>query len=327
MREIEIGSLEEGQQLFKMLEKYLNEAPPGFLHKMLRKKNITLNGKKAGGREKLAQGDKVRLFLAEETIEKFSRHEAAVETGRDFAILYEDRDVLFVSKPAGLLSQKAGPDDISLVEQLTSYLLNSGSLTLEDLRSFHPGICNRLDRNTSGIVAAGKTQKGLKGLNQMFKERNLHKFYRCIVAGELKEKRRLEGFLVKDSGRNRVTVKKKAEGPEAMAICTAYTPVVVGRGYTLLEVELITGRSHQIRAHLSSIGHPIIGDAKYGDKELNERMRQRYGLKHQLLHAYRLELPKTVPGLSFPEGAVITAAEPELFLKIQKELGLQKERA
>lgn len=321
MREIAIGPLEEGQQLFKMLGKYLNQAPAGFLHKMLRKKNITLNGKKAAGKEILKAGDQVRLFLSEETIEKFSSHEI-VSAARDFQIIYEDDQVLLVNKPAGLLSQKAEKDDVSLVEQITSYLISEGALSTEDLRSFRPGICNRLDRNTSGIVAAGKTVNGLRELNQMFRDRSLHKFYRCIVWGQVRSEKRIEGYLIKDKKTNQVTVSDRPEGPESQPISTAYHPLSCSNGYTLLEVELITGRSHQIRAHLSSIGCPIIGDAKYGNRKINEKMRQRFGLKWQLLHAYRLEMPEKAEGLPKLSGRTFCAEVPKLFENIVKELGL-----
>lgn len=323
MREIKTGSLEAGRTLYRALAKYLNRAPASFLYKMLRKKNITLNGKKADGREKLKEGDVIRLFLSDATIEKFSGGGETAYAARTFEILYEDADVLFVNKPAGLLAQKAGPDDVSLVEQIASYLSDSGALTAEESKTFRPGIANRLDRNTSGIVAAGKTVKGLQGLNRMFRDRTLHKFYRCVVAGELTEPQRLTGFLVKDGEANRVTVSGMMRGPKSVPICTEYRPVRARGGYTLLEVRLITGRPHQIRAHLAGTGHPILGDAKYGDRKINEDMRRRFGLQYQLLHAYRLEFPTNVPELPKLSGRTVAAPEPELFLSIEEGLHLR----
>ena len=157
MQEIKITEQEAGQRFDKLLGKYLNKAPKSFLYKMLRKKNITLNGKKASGNEKLAKGDCVKLFLSDETIQKFSEAFSGY-TNVSLDILYEDADIILINKPVGMLSQKAARSDESLVEHLISYLIQSHALTEEDLRTFRPSICNRLDRNTSGIVAAGKSR-------------------------------------------------------------------------------------------------------------------------------------------------------------------------
>ena len=198
MQEIQIAANEAGQRLDKLLAKYLSEAPKSFLYKMLRKKNIVLNGKKASGNEKLVAGDSVKLFLSDETIQKFSREITVCKSNTKLDILYEDDDILLVNKPAGMLSQKAEAKDISLVEHLISYLLESGQLTRENLKSFKPSICNRLDRNTSGLVVCGKSLKGLQTMGQLFKERTLKKYYRCIVAGNVTEKQYVKGYLIKD---------------------------------------------------------------------------------------------------------------------------------
>ena len=161
MQEIKITEQEAGQRFDKLLGKYLNKAPKSFLYKMLRKKNITLNGKKASGNEKLAKGDRVKLFLSDETIQKFSEAFSGY-TNVSLDILYEDEDIILINKPVGMLSQKAARSDESLVEHLISYLIQSHALTEEDLRTFRPSICNRLDRNTSGIVAAGKRRPAMK---------------------------------------------------------------------------------------------------------------------------------------------------------------------
>ena len=183
MQEIKISGREAGQRLDKFLGKYLREAGSGFLHKMLRKKNITLNGKKADGSERLSEGDCLRLFLAEETIRKFQGENSVRRTKTELDFVYEDAQVLFVNKPAGMLSQKAAPEDISLCEHLISYLLQSGQITEEELTRFRPGVCNRLDRNTSGLVAAGKTLTGLQALSELFRSRRLEKYYLALVQG------------------------------------------------------------------------------------------------------------------------------------------------
>ena len=198
MKSITVNKNEAGQRLDKLLGKYLNLAGKGFLYKMMRKKNIVLNGKKCDGSEKLAEGDEIKLFLADETIEKFSEVKIQKVKKTKLHIIYEDEHVLLINKPSGMLSQKAKEQDESLVEYLIDYLLDSGKLTKEDLRSFRPSVCNRLDRNTSGLVAAGCSLAGLQKLSAMFKDRSLHKYYLCVVSGSVKEKKRIEGFLKKD---------------------------------------------------------------------------------------------------------------------------------
>ena len=327
MREIKINSNEAGQRLDKFLSKYMTLAPKSFLYKMLRKKNITLNGKKVSGQEKLSQDDIVRMFLSDETIEKFSPQRETSPTVRelpsDLDILYEDRHTIFINKPAGMLSQKASKDDESLVEYLTGYLLETRQITDSELRTNHPAVCNRLDRNTSGIVAAGKTLSALQELSAMFRNRSLKKYYLCLVAGTVKEKGRLSGYLKKDPRTNRVVFsKEKKEG--ASEIRTEYRPLETGDDVTLLEVHLITGKTHQIRAHMASQGHPIIGDYKYGDRRINDQYRSAYGLKSQLLHSVRLCIPVCGGTLSELSGKTITAPPPEIFLRICADKNIKR---
>ena len=183
MRLVTVTKNEAGQRLDKLMFKYMNLAGKSFIYKMIRKKNITLNGKKCDGSEKLAEGDEIRLFLAEETIEKFSEVKIQKVKKTALDIVYEDKDVIFINKPAGMLSQKAKDSDESLVEYLIDYLLGSGQLSKEELKSFRPSVCNRLDRNTSGLVAAGKSLLGLQVLSKAIKERTIGKYYLCIVKG------------------------------------------------------------------------------------------------------------------------------------------------
>lgn len=319
MQEIKVTANEAGQRLDKLLSKYLNEAPKSFLYKMLRKKNIVLNGKKATGNEKLVCGDSVKLFLADETIAKFSKSTIQKAKGT-LDIIYEDEDVLVLNKPVGMLSQKADAKDVSVVEYLITYLLDSGQLTEENLRSFKPSICNRLDRNTSGLLVCGKSLRGLQNMAEMFRERSMKKFYRCIVAGDVKETRYIKGYLVKDEKINTVSVSGK-EMPDSQPIETEYRPLEKLQNGTLLEVHLITGRTHQIRAHLASEGYPIIGDYKYGDEKINRYYKERYHLVSQLLHAYRMEMPKAAEELEQLSGKVFVAPLPKKFEEI-----LERER-
>ena len=326
MKEIRIGENESGQRLDKFLLKYMSRAPKSFIYKMLRKKNITLNGKKAQGNEQLRQGDAVKLFLSDDTIGKFSETRAAGYAETELDILYEDKHTIFINKPAGMLSQKAAAEDVSLVEHLIAYLLKTGQISEEALATFRPSVCNRLDRNTSGIVAAGKSLAALQQLSAMFRERSLKKYYLCLVHGRVTEARRISGFLSKDERTNRVRVQRAGERrspqKEEARIETEYRPLRSGDGVTLLEVHLITGKTHQIRAHLAAEGHPIIGDYKYGMRSVNDSFKREYGLSTQLLHSCRLCFPECTGALSELSGREITAPVPDLFRRICREKGV-----
>ena len=330
MREIVIEKNEAGQRLDKFLAKYMNEASKSFFYKMMRKKNITLNGKKCEGNEKLAEGDVVKLFLAEDTIEKFSSVQVQEVKKVDLDILYEDDEIILVNKPAGMLSQKAKETDESLVEYLIDYLLGSGKLTESGLRAFRPSVCNRLDRNTSGIVAAGKSLAGLQMLSGVFKDRSIHKYYQCLVSGEIRDVKMVDGWLLKDEKKNQVRILtdveakrfgRKGGDEEPKRIRTKYEPIATDGRFTLLKVTLLTGRSHQIRAHLASLGHPIVGDSKYGGvSKVNPSGRT---VKYQLLHSYRLEFPKLAEPFAYLSGRVFEAPMPGYFASVLKETGIR----
>lgn len=314
MQQVTIGSEEAGQRLDKFLRKYLPNAGSSFLYKMLRKKNITLNGKKADGHEILLKDDRICMFFSDETFEKFHLSEESSSAIKQYSdaykaihgveILREDDNILVVNKPAGVLTQKATDTDISLNEWLIGYLLQNGTTNVQKLSLFRPSVCNRLDRNTSGIVLCGKTLPGSQMLSEMVRERTISKFYRTICVGVLKDELVLNGSLKKDTARNKVTVLEDESGS---AIRTRITPLKSNRFYTYVRVELITGKTHQIRAHLASIGHPLIGDYKYGDRKVNDIIRKKYGLTHQLLHAEKVV---------FPNGETIEAPLPEVFIRI-----------
>ena len=261
-------------------------------------------------------GDSVKMFLAEETIEKFSKAEF-VCTKVELDIIYEDEHIMMINKPAGMLSQKAEANDESLVEHIISYMLESKQLTEEELRVFKPSVCNRLDRNTSGLVVAGKSLAGLQQMGALFKERSLKKYYRCLVAGEVKQKQYIKGYLTKDEITNKVSI-LDTEKQGSVPIETEYEPIWSNGFCSLLEVHLITGRTHQIRAHLASCGHPIIGDYKYGNRKINDIYKEKYQLTSQLLHAYRLELPSLTGALEAVSQKQFVAPLPDLFEQILK---------
>lgn len=323
MKQFIIEENQAGQRFDKYLAKLMKEAPKSFFYKMLRKKNITLNGKKAAGNEILRLGDEVKLFLSDETFSKFCGREAVKSASCDLDIIYEDRNVILINKPAGMLSQPSETEEPSLVEYIMGYLLEKGDVTEKSLSTFRPSVCNRLDRNTSGIVAAGKSLAGLQGLSRMFHDRTVHKDYLCLSKGVIKEKKNIKGYLHKDGKCNKVVVYDKPF-EDSLPIETVYTPLGDNGEVTLLRVRLVTGRPHQIRAHLAGIGHPIAGDRKYGSEALNRRYGAQYGLKHQLLHAYRLEFPNLEGDLEGLSETVHIAPASEIFYQIIKKEHLEE---
>ncbi|MCM1209822.1 MAG: RluA family pseudouridine synthase [Ruminococcus sp.] len=330
MRELRILANDAGQRLNKYLMKYLDAAPSSFVYKMLRKKNITLNGKKAAGDEILADNDIVTLFLSEETIGKFKKQTDSTGAGFDrksrpantknqnfnqLAVLYKTSDILAVHKDAGVLSQKAKADDYSINEMIADYCQKEGLVPSGS--TFKPSVCNRLDRNTSGIILAGISLKGSQYLSRILRTREVEKYYFAVVKGLLDQETEQKAYIKKDSDKNVSEIvsadvfEKNATINDAVIkgktqksylrkkdydyIETYFTPLSSNGTYTLLKIHLITGKSHQIRAGLRALGHPVIGDVKYGDASVNAYFRNKYGLKSQLLHAGQVILPdKTV---------------------------------
>lgn len=384
MKEITITKREEGQRFDKYLCKYLPGATSGFLHKMLRKKNIKLNGKKAEGKEKLSTGDLIQIFFSDETLEKFQNPQSgnseshnsyngngsstgsasknikfgnAMQNGRgtestqgsygkgemgrirrtertgaerkltkaelelrkQVRVLYSSEDILVFHKPAGMLSQRAKASDDSLNDYLIDYCIKQGIISKEELAGFRPSIANRLDRNTSGIVLAGISIKGLQHLASMLRERTLGKYYLCLVEGRVKEDARIAGYLTKEEKNNKVSLhKEKVEG--ASYIETEYKVLKSTNKASLLKIRLITGKSHQIRGHLASVGHPVFGDYKYGNRDFNNQIKWKDGVNYQLLHSYELVVPEGTGELS---GLHIIDPVPEVFHKVQQRWGLE----
>ena len=342
MQELRIGPNEAGQRMDKYLKKALPGAPMGLLFKQLRNKNITLNRKKAQGNEILSLGDTIECFFSQETFAQFqgnpvqenkkSEYESAylsLGSEKKIPVLYEDEHVLILNKPAGVLSQKAFSEDASLNEWMIGRLLENGSLKKHDLKTFTPSIVNRIDRNTTGIVLGGKSLPGLQALSRLLHDRKMEKYYLTICHGILKESREVRAYLRKDEKTNQVQIFDTPR-ENAQEIRTRYRSLQTAQDHTLLEIELITGKPHQIRAHLSSLGHPILGDTKYGDSRLTTEDKKLYHLSHQLLHAQRVCFPlwETVADeyaayetvLKPLSGKEILAPLPDQFQKIKDSL-------
>lgn len=326
MREIIINKNEAGQRFDKLLFKYFNAAPASFVYKMLRKKNITLNNKKSDGKDKLAVGDCVKIFMTDETIDKFRSSKNIEASGKathkiSLDVVYEDENVIIVNKPAGVLSQKAKKNDISMNEYIIEYLLDTKQLSENELETFKPGICNRLDRNTSGLLIAGKSLLGLHVMSDMLKDRTFGKYYITVVSGEINGKTKIKGYLTKDSKSNKVKIYDKPL-KESSYIETEYECLKTNGKYTILKVKLITGKPHQIRAHLASVRHPIIGDTKYGRADINEIFRKKCGVKYQLLHAWQLKFDEMPDELKKLKQKTFEAKIPQLFENVFSEIGL-----
>ncbi len=334
MKEIVITSQDASQRFDKYLKRLLPEMGTSFMYKMLRKKNITLNNAKATGSEFLAEGDIIKCFFSDETFDKFSgnnnissdsKHETAsyieaFHSLQNVGILYEDEHILLLAKPAGILSQKATPEDISLNEWMIGYLLDSGVISEESLRHFKPSVCNRLDRNTSGLVICGKTLLGSREISRILKDRSLRKYYRTYVYGHLEGEKVLHGYHNKNTKNNQAIVlfsEPKSNINDYDKITTAYRSLEAKEKYSYLEIELITGKTHQIRAHLSAYGHPIAGDRKYGKS--TEDLSKFYP-KYQLLHAYRIVFPVLSGELKYLSNKEFICNEPDSFTSFRQKL-------
>ena len=317
MKEFIIQKNEENQRFDKYLKKLLPNASTSFLYKMMRKKNIVINKKKVEGNEKLKAGDVVSIFLSDETFDKFHVDLIALKneyntlkdlTLKGLKIVFEDDEMIVIDKPYNMLSQKASDKDLSANEYLLGYMINKGELSFEEFQTFRPSVVNRLDRNTTGLLLFGKTLHALQELGEGIRNRSIEKYYRAVVAGELKEELELKGFLLKDENTNKVSYyEKQIEGSDYIE--TKVKPIKTHDGLTLVEIHLVAGKTHQIRLHLSTIGHPILGDMKYGEPKINKKYYDTHKVNHQLLHAYCLK---------FPDGKTIIAEPASIFDKLLK---------
>lgn len=327
MKEIHVTSKDAGQRLNRFLGRLMPAAGSSFLYKMLRKKNITLNDAKADGNETVREGDVVRVYFSDETYAKMSGAEAVSPATRTFAlhpvsedqIVYEDDNLMAVYKPAGVLSQRDDGGTEAINEQVLQYLADRGDIDETTLRSFKPGICNRLDRNTAGILWFAKTLRGAQGMAKALRERIPGKYYYALLVGHLEESRDTVFYLTKNSETNTVTISDKPISDRSEQVHTGIMPVTANRRATLARIRLYTGKSHQIRSVCKHIGFPVLGDPKYvsEDEKLMSYFRAKYHLHGQQLFAYSYEFPEDVPeGLEELSGETITGIVPETFADI-----------
>lgn len=320
MREIRVGKNDSDQRLDRFLKKYMDEAGTGFIYKMLRKKNIKVNESKASPEMMIFEGDTIQLYLSDETIDKFIGTKEIRKSRLAPRIIYEDENLVLINKPVGILSHGAGEEfEENIVDSLVTYLIQKGDYVPRIEKTFSPSICNRLDRNTSGIIIGAKNSEALRLVNKAIKEGSVRKYYKTIVKGAIKEDFEHKGFLIKDEDRNLVDISDE-QGEGSKEIHTKFRVIMSKGGYSLLEVELITGRTHQIRSTLHTMGYPVIGDRKYGKSDVNDEFRKKYGLENQWLHGYRIVLNGLEEKLDYLNGREFMADPDQLYVKIEREL-------
>ncbi|MCL2227346.1 MAG: RluA family pseudouridine synthase [Oscillospiraceae bacterium] len=286
MKEFQIGKNDAGQRLDRFVSKAAPLLPASLMQKYIRIKRIKVGGKAAARDHKLAYGEVVQMYVNDEFFETPSEENAYLKiTDPALDLVYEDDNILLINKPAGMLCHSDGsPSPSSAISRLQAYLYQNGQWKPRDENAFAPALCNRIDRNTSGIVLAAKNAEALRIVNEKLKLREIDKFYLAAVHGTPKERSAtLEGYIFKDAVKNQVYVSKTSR-PGSKSAIMEYRIVASEGGLSLLECRLITGRTHQIRAQLASIGHPLLGDGKYG----SERQSKPYGEKHQALCSYKL---------------------------------------
>ena len=285
MKSVTIQKNDAGQRLNKYIEKSFPAIPSSLMYKSIRTKNIKVNRKRCTPDQKLSEGDVVDLWLKDEFFVPPPRRYEFTGASDRLSIIYEDDNLMIVNKPQGLIvhpDENYEPD--TLIFRIQKYLNRTGAYNPDNECSFTPALVNRIDRNTSGLVIAAKNANALRILNAKMKAREIHKQYLCIVCGRPNPpEATIEDYLEKNEAQNRVYIDKK-RNPNAKTIVTHYRTILTIGDFSLVEVDLLTGRTHQIRAHMASIGHPLLGDGKYGTNRINRRS----GYLKQALCSYKL---------------------------------------
>jgi 23S rRNA pseudouridine955/2504/2580 synthase len=312
---IEIGANEAGQRTDKFMRKVLGDVPLSRIYKAFRKGDIRVNGSKINEKHSLVEGDIVetKYITSDVKKEEFKRIENKLK------ITFEDSNILMVEKWPGVLVHADKKDgEPTLTDYVLSYLFDKGDYRPENEITFTPAPCNRLDRNTSGIVMFGKNFQALKALNEMIRERNVEKFYMALVRGRIKDGI-YEGYIHKNEDAN-ISQVYNVEMPDTKKIAMEVKNLESCGTFSLIDINLLTGRSHQLRAHLSQLGHAIVGDAKYGDKKINNFFINKYGLNYQYLYAYKATFKNCPEELAYMENKTVAESLPPVFKKIKKDV-------
>lgn len=287
MKRIVVQKNDAGQRLDKFLFKLMPAIPGSLLYKYIRKKRVKLNGKKIEEKYILKLGDILELYINDEFFDdgKNNEYEFKKLTPK-LSVVYEDENIILVDKPVGMLVHEDSNESINtLINNIKAYLWRNNEYDPESENSFVPALCNRIDRNTGGIVIAAKNAETLRIINEKIKNREIKKTYLCLVCGHLHKKEdTICNYIVKNESQNRVYVENDASSGGKKAI-THYKVLKEGKISSLVEVDLLTGRTHQIRAHMAYIGHPLVGDGKYGTNDWNKQ----FEMKHQALYSYKLK--------------------------------------
>lgn len=322
MKEIYINKTQEGQTIYKFIRKYFSSAPLSFIEKLFRIRDVKVNGKRVSKAYVVNDGDYVQIYVTDNQLEDFKKKIVLVPSKQKINIIYEDENILICNKPSGLLVHgDENENRLTLTGLVLSHLYEKGEYDPNDSQGFTPGPAHRIDRNTSGLVIFGKNIKALQQLEELFKERHsIHKYYYALVLGHLEGKGEINKPLFKDEEKGLVVVKSVEKGGKTAI--TQYEVVEEYNDYSLVKVCILTGRTHQIRVHFASIGHPLLGDSKYGNFVENRRFEKRYDYKNQFLHSFSMRFDEIDGVLSYLSNKEFTASmydkEKEIINELRK---------